>query len=111
MTGLLLAVTGVDVAHPLPNLTVILTVLNSIMAWLYFAGFESSARQATPGKRVLGIRVTDEDGDRLSFVFTSVRFCAKLLAGPLLVGFLIAAFNARKQALHDMAAGSLVVRG
>ena len=79
--------------------------------WLYFAILESSSRQATAGKRIFGIRVADLDGDRVSFFRASGRFFAKIFSAlSLSVGFLMAAFTPRKQALHDMVAGCVVVK-
>jgi uncharacterized RDD family membrane protein YckC/Tfp pilus assembly major pilin PilA len=78
--------------------------------WLYYALMESSQKQATLGKMALGIKVTDESGVRISFASASLRLFAKILSGLLLaIGFLMAAFTKKKQALHDMAAGCLVV--
>ncbi|HEY4710966.1 MAG TPA: RDD family protein [Candidatus Acidoferrales bacterium] len=79
--------------------------------WLYWALLESSAWQATLGKKILGLRVTDLEGRRISFARASGRYFGKLFSQLiLLIGFLMAAFTARKQALHDMIAGCLVVR-
>lgn len=77
---------------------------------LYFALQESSVHQATLGKRALGIKVTDLTGRRISFAHAVGRwFAAALSYLTLYIGFLMAAFTARKQALHDMVAGTLVV--
>jgi uncharacterized RDD family membrane protein YckC len=82
-----------------------------VLTWLYFAGLESSAWQATAGKRLLGLLVTDTAGRRLSFGRSTARYFAKLLSAlPILIGYLLAAFTPRKQALHDIIAGTLVVR-
>jgi uncharacterized RDD family membrane protein YckC len=80
--------------------------------WICFAGLESSRRQATLGKLALGIRVTDLAGRRVDFARASGRHFAKVLSSLcLLVGFVMAAFTRRKQTLHDIVAGCLVVRG
>jgi uncharacterized RDD family membrane protein YckC len=81
-----------------------------LVDWLYFAKLESSARQATIGKRALGIAVTDLAGRRISFGRATGRYFAKFLSSVAAIGFLMAGFTARKQALHDMIAGCLVVR-
>jgi len=82
------------------------------IAWLYFALMESSRRQATLGKRTMGVAVTDLDGERFSFWRASARHFAKFISiATLFIGFVLAAFTARKQALHDLLARSLVVRG
>lgn len=79
--------------------------------WLYFALFESSAWQATPGKRAIGLIVSDEAGRRLSFGRASGRFLGKILSGLILnIGFIMAGFTEKKQALHDILAGCLVLR-
>jgi uncharacterized RDD family membrane protein YckC len=78
--------------------------------WLYYALFESSALQATPGKLALGIKVVDEAGKRIGFGQASGRWFAKIVSNLILgIGYLMAGFTARKQALHDMMAGTLVV--
>ncbi len=82
-----------------------------ILQLLYWPMMESSARQATFGKSLMGLQVTDLQGDRTSFVKSLLRNLAKILSSLILmVGFLLAAFTARKQGLHDMMAGCLVVR-
>lgn len=82
-----------------------------VIPWLYFAGCESSPLQATPGKLALGLRVTDEFGRRIGFARASGRFFGKFISGLILdVGYLLAAWTPRKQALHDLLAGCCVVR-
>jgi uncharacterized RDD family membrane protein YckC len=80
--------------------------------WLYYSLMESSAHQATLGKMALGLRVTDMNGQRLSFAHATGRFFAKVLDRmiPLYIGFIMAGFTQKKQALHDMIAATLVVR-
>jgi uncharacterized RDD family membrane protein YckC len=87
------------------------SALSILIAWLYFAGFESSGRRATLGKAALGVAVTDLDGNRISFPRATGRFFAKFPSAIiLLIGFIMAAFTERHQALHDKLAGTLVVR-
>jgi uncharacterized RDD family membrane protein YckC len=82
-----------------------------VLTWLYFAGLESSAWQGTVGKRMTGLMVTDLAGGRLGFWRSTARYFAKILSAlPILIGYLLAAFTPQKQALHDMIAGTLVVR-
>jgi uncharacterized RDD family membrane protein YckC len=80
--------------------------------WLYYGLMESSSWQATLGKRALGLYVTDLDGRRISFGRASGRFFAKIITGliPLFIGYIMAGFTEKKQALHDMIAGCLVLR-
>jgi uncharacterized RDD family membrane protein YckC len=87
-----------------------LLLLLHLILWLYYASFESSRWQATPGKKLMGLTVTSLTGQRISFARASGRYFGKLLSQFLLIGFFLAAFTAKKQALHDMLAGCLVVR-
>lgn len=81
-----------------------------IAGWLYFALMESSARQATLGKMALGIVVTDINGNRVSFGRATGRFFGKIVSGMILyIGYIMAGFTEKKQALHDIMAGCLVV--
>jgi uncharacterized RDD family membrane protein YckC len=82
------------------------------LQWLYFAGMESSERQATFGKAAMSLRVTDLEGRRLSFGRATGRFFAKIVSGlvPLAIGYIMAGFTEKKQAIHDMIAGTLVLR-
>ncbi len=93
-----------------PQATALLLLIQ-LVSWLYFATFESSPWQATPGKKVLGLRVTDLEGKRLSFIRASGRYFGKLISWLLLgLGFVLAGFTEKKQALHDMLARCLVLR-
>ena len=79
--------------------------------WLYCALLQSSTRQATLGQMALGLRVTDVDGRRVSFARASGRHFATVLTGLTFgIGYLMVVFTARKQTLHDLIAGTLVVR-
>jgi uncharacterized RDD family membrane protein YckC len=79
--------------------------------WLYEATMESSSKQATVGKMALGLKVTDEYGNRISFARASARYFSKILSRMiLLIGYIMVGFTQRKQGLHDMIAGTLVVR-
>jgi uncharacterized RDD family membrane protein YckC len=80
--------------------------------WLYHAKMESSSWQATLGKKALNLRVTDMAGARVTFGRATGRHFAKLITGliPLGVGFALAGLTERRQALHDMLAGCLVLR-
>lgn len=97
-----------------PEAEPLLSALNFLaeaIALLYWSIFEASALQATPGKLAVGIRVTDLAGGRLGFGRALLRNVLKILSFLLLlIGYLMAAFTARKQALHDLIAGTLVVK-
>ncbi|WP_026181493.1 RDD family protein [Thioalkalivibrio sp. ALJ7] len=86
-------------------------LLGIIISWLYYTIFESSEWQATPGKRMLGLRVTDLDGQRIGFGRANARYWSKILSALILmIGYLMAAFTRRKQALHDLIASTLVLK-
>jgi uncharacterized RDD family membrane protein YckC len=88
-----------------------LTPVSVLVSWAYFALMESSPIGATVGKMTLDLYVTDAHGDPISFTRASWRYWLKLLSTmTLMVGWLMAAFTPQKQALHDVMAGTLVVR-
>ena len=85
--------------------------LGFVASWLYEAVMMTSEWQATVGKRIMSIVVTDLDGKRLSFGRATGRHFAKYISAFLLgIGFIIAAFTAKRQALHDMIAETLVIK-
>lgn len=78
--------------------------------WLYYALGESSEHQATLGKRICGLRVTDCMAQTLTFAQASGRYAAKYLsAACLLIGYFIALFTENKQTMHDLLAKTIVV--
>jgi uncharacterized RDD family membrane protein YckC len=91
---------------------VVLGVISMLLHWLYFAYLESGEKQATWGKQALGLYVTDLEGARVTFGRASIRFFAKIVSGliPLGIGYIMAGFTERRQALHDMIASCLVLR-
>lgn len=90
------------------DVLVISMLISFILNWLYFAGFESSSMMATPGKRVMGMSVVDEDGDQVSFGTATGRYLGKMISSILYIGYLMALFTSKKQALHDKIAGTFV---
>ena len=90
----------------------LVNVISIVAGWLYSALLESSSWQGTVGKKVLGLRVTDEYGNRIGFGRATGRHFAKILSSLIcLIGFIMAAFTEKQQALHDMIAGTLVLQG
>jgi uncharacterized RDD family membrane protein YckC len=89
-----------------------LLFLGLVGGWIYYAWFESSEHQGTLGKMALGLIVTDMQGRRITFARASGRYFSKIVTGliPLFIGYIMAGFTARKQALHDMMASCLVLR-
>lgn len=83
-----------------------------LVTWLYYALCESSSWQGTVGKKVCGLRVTDMNGSQINFGKATGRHFGKILSGLILgIGFIMIAFTEQKQGLHDIMAGTLVLRG
>lgn len=81
-----------------------------VTGWLYYAAMESSPKQATLGKIILKIYVTDLRGERITFLRATNRFLGKIASASIfMIGFIIAGFTKKKQGLHDLIAGTLVV--
>ena len=82
-----------------------------MISWLYFALLENSERGATVGKMAMGLRVVTSDGQRLSFLNATGRYFAKILSAIILcIGFIMIGFTDKKRGLHDMIAGTLVIK-
>jgi uncharacterized RDD family membrane protein YckC len=86
-------------------------IVSILVRWLYFAKMESSDYGATLGKLAVGLKVTDLEGAPIPFRTATVRHFGKELSSLTLgAGYVMVAFTERKQGLHDMLAGCLVVR-
>jgi uncharacterized RDD family membrane protein YckC len=89
---------------------IVSNILGILFGWFYFALMESSERQATIGKYMLGIMVTDTHGRRISFYRASGRHFGKIVSSITLgIGFIMAGFTKKKQTLHDIMFDCLVV--
>lgn len=81
-----------------------------ILTALYYSLMNSSSTQATLGKMALGLIVTDTEGNRVTFLRALLRYFVSIISGfILLIGYLIQPFTERKQTLHDLIAGTLVL--
>jgi len=79
--------------------------------WLYFTIFEISGWMATPGKKILGLQVTDLNGQQIGFGRANGRYWGKIVSALILmIGFIMIAFTDKKQGLHDIMAGTLVIK-
>ncbi len=95
---------GTELAEPVYWLWVLIT-------FLYWPVLESTSLRATIGKAMVGLVVADVDGGGLSFVRSLLRNLAKIISAiPFFIGFLLAAFTTRKQALHDLITKAVVLR-
>jgi len=82
-----------------------------IFIWCYYAGLESSPLQATIGKLAVGLYVTDNKGERISFGRATARHFSKIISNIiLLLGYCLAGWTSKKQALHDIISGCLVLK-
>jgi uncharacterized RDD family membrane protein YckC len=114
LVGMVLAITLHDKVSPRELSTIanlVGNVVGILMRWIYEATMESSSYQATVGKMVLGLKVTDLDGRRISLGRASGRYFGKILSALIcMVGYIMAGLTEKKQGLHDILAGTLVVR-
>lgn len=86
------------------------TLFGLVVGWLYEALMTSSAKQATIGKQICGLKVVGSSGERISFGRATGRHFAKILSTIILfIGYMLAGWTQRKQALHDMLADTFVV--
>lgn len=87
----------------------LLSVVSWILGILYYTLMESSERQATLGKMAVGIKVGDAHGNKISFANALGRYFAKIISAIILgIGFLMVAWDDRKQGLHDKIADTYV---
>ena len=110
--GFTVAMVNRDALQPAIAVTQCLFMIVDVIAiWLYFAFMESGRSQATLGKMALGLKVTNLQGERIGFGRATGRFFGKIVSAlPLEIGFMMAGWTKRKQALHDMLVDTLVVR-
>ena len=92
-------------------ITFSLLLIIPLVKFIYHIIMESSAKQATYGKSALNIKVCDMQGERLSIAHSTLRNLAKILSvATLFIGYLFSFFNRQQQCLHDMVAGTLVIK-
>ena len=115
ITVVLMSLTGVIVGGIFDNRALLASIINAtlwiniLIVWLYFALQESSSKQATLGKRLLKIYVTNREEEQLTFAQATIRHFSKYLSSIFFIGFIMAAFTKDKQALHDLIADTLVI--
>ncbi|MBI3186595.1 MAG: RDD family protein [Gammaproteobacteria bacterium] len=90
-------------------------VKNNVMALLiwgvYYSYFESSSSQGSVGKIVMGLRVVNYEGKKITFSRALLRYACKILSALILMlGFITIAFTEKKQGIHDMLADTLVIK-
>jgi uncharacterized RDD family membrane protein YckC len=88
-----------------------LAIIVPLVKIIYHIVMECSAKQATFGKQLIGIKVCDMEGNRISFSQSLWRNVAKLFSTiPLFIGYLLSFFTRQQQCIHDMIAGTLVMK-
>ena len=93
------------------SLPLVALVLGILIKWLYFILLESSPLKATLGKLIMGLVVCDRNGQRISMGMANKRYWAKLLSTmTLYIGFMLSGWTKKKRALHDMIAGTLIMK-
>src|SRR5947207_11226480 len=111
--GLAIGASGGDENSPLmPLANISINGVSIAAGWLYQSLLESSSWQGTVGKKVLGLRVTDLNGNRIGFGKATGRYFGKIVSALILgIGFIMIAFTEQKQGLHDIMAGTFVLKG
>jgi uncharacterized RDD family membrane protein YckC len=88
-----------------------MAIISTAAQWLYFSLMESSKHQGTVGKLLLKIKVTDTSGNRITFARATGRYFAKIISSMIImIGYIMAGFTERKQALHDIIANCYVIK-
>jgi uncharacterized RDD family membrane protein YckC len=109
--GVFMASSGMDQKALELVANLIGSIMGLFLGWLYYALFEASEHQATPGKMVCNIKVVDAEGNGPSFARASGRYWGRILSAlTCSAGYIMAAFTAKKQGLHDILAGTYVVK-
>ncbi len=109
--GLILSIGGLVFAVLIGYYTVEVQLLTILIGFVYTAGLESSKSQATIGKLALGIKVADLNGNRISFGRATMRYIVEYIGIMLLfIVYLTIPFSKNKQGIHDMIAGTIVIK-
>jgi uncharacterized RDD family membrane protein YckC len=114
IAAFILVVVGVviDAAMDSSGFTILMYLTALVASFVFFIGFEATSG-ATPGKRLLGIKVVKDDGSPMDWGAAIIRNLLRIvdyLPFWYLLGFLLVVFQTRKQRIGDMAARTLVVK-
>ena len=94
-----------------PDVLVPIVLVVTVAGAVYWPVMHASRRQATFGKSIVGLKVTRFDGRRIGLLRSLWREIAKFFSSAvLMLGYILAAFTPRKQALHDLMSATYVVR-
>lgn len=107
--GIILTIPGLMVGGAVSHFGVGLG-MNLILGFLYYPFFECSIMCATPGKALLGMAVLSESGERISFKAAVIRYFSRYLSVLICyIGYIMQAFTAKRQTLHDMISETVVI--
>lgn len=107
---ILYAVVGVDTLADPQKGTLVSNALTILVPLFYFSLMQSSSKQATLGKMAVGVKVVNANGETISFPQAIGRYLSKIVSAIiLLIGFIMAGFDSKKQALHDKMARTFVI--
>lgn len=102
---------SLGLASGIVGASLVIQIVSLAMGGVYFVLMESSARQATLGKMAMGLRVTDINGGRITPTAAILRYIGRIVSSMILfIGYIMAAFTEKKQALHDLIASTLVLK-
>ena len=108
--GIILIVPNLALTYLVPD-ELVGGIITLIMYWLYFAIQESGTSQATIGKKAVGLKVTSENGERITFGQATGRHFGQYISCIILfIGYFMVLWDKKNQALHDKMAGTLVVK-
>lgn len=108
---LMLAANALHLEDPMKSSFYVIAggTIAAIVLVAYFAGFECSRFQATPGKILMGLEVTNGRGERIGFVRAVLRFLMKAVSGSLFgLAYLTCLITENKQTVHDVVVNTLV---
>ncbi len=87
------------------------SVLSFLLAMSYFVYFETSEKQATLGKSIMGLKVIKQNGSKMMMKDSILRYIGKILSAFIfMIGYIMAIFDEEKRALHDRIAETYVVK-
>jgi uncharacterized RDD family membrane protein YckC len=88
------------------------TLAGQLLVLVYTAGMMASRAAGTLGMQIMDLRIQRVDGRRAGIGIAVLRWFASLLSLLLLgLGYLVMLIHPRRQTLHDLIAGTVIVRG
>lgn len=85
-------------------------IVGFIVGVVYYVGMHASSKQATVGKMIMGLQVIGKNGERISFMRAFGRYVATYISSIFYIGYIIAGFHPEKRSLHDLMAGTYVIK-